>query len=125
MSDSLRYLSTRGGVTGASFEDVLLAGLAPDGGLFVPESWPMLTATDFDDLAGGAYPDVVTAVAARFVGDTFDAAELRSIVEGAYSAFSRPEIAPLTDLGDNLYLLELYWGPTFSFKDFAFSCWGP
>ena len=125
MSDSLRYLSTRGGVTGASFEDVLLAGLAPDGGLFVPESWPMLTATDFDHLAGGAYPDVVTAVAARFVGDTFDAAELRSIVEGAYSAFSRPEIAPLTDLGDNLYLLELYWGPTFSFKDFALQLLGP
>ena len=125
MSDSLRYLSTRGGVTGASFEDVLLAGLAPDGGLFVPESWPMLTATNFDHLAGGAYPDVVTAVAARFVGDTFDAAELRSIVEGAYSAFSRPEIAPLTDLGDNLYLLELYWGPTFSFKDFALQLLGP
>ena len=125
MSDSLTYLSTRGGVTGASFEDVLLAGLAPDGGLFVPESWPMLTATNFDHLAGGAYPDVVTAVAARFVGDTFDAAELRSIVEGAYSAFSRPEIAPLTDLGDNLYLLELYWGPTFSFKDFALQLLGP
>ncbi len=125
MPDSLTYLSTRGGVTGASFEDVLLAGLAPDGGLFVPESWPMLTPTDFDDLADGAYPDVVTAVAARFVGDTFDAAELRSIVEGAYSAFSRPEIAPLTDLGDNLYLLELYWGPTFSFKDFALQLLGP
>ena len=73
MSDELRYVSTRGGVTGASFEDVMLAGLAADGGLFVPDGWPQLSEQDLDDLAGGSYADVATAVIARFTGDTFDA----------------------------------------------------
>ncbi len=118
------YLSTRGGVTDASFEDALLGGLAPDGGLYVPSIWPMLSSEDLADLAGADYPDVCAAVVARFVGDTFSPEEIRALSAAAYSSFHHPDIAPLTDLADGLYLLELFWGPTFSFKDFALQLLG-
>lgn len=119
MFDPVTYLSTRGGVDGWSFEDVLLAGLAPDGGLFVPGEWPMLSETDLGDLVTAEYADVVAAVVTRFAGDTFSGPEIRQLTSAAYEHFSHPEVAPLRDLGDRLYLLELFWGPTFSFKDFA------
>lgn len=124
MFDPVTYLSTRGGVDGWSFEDVLLAGLAPDGGLFVPEQWPMLSETDLGDLVSARYADVAAAVASRFAGDTFSGSEIRQLSSAAYEHFDHPEVAPLRDLGDRLHLLELFWGPTFSFKDFALQLLG-
>jgi threonine synthase len=100
-------MSTRGGVSGASFEDVLLTGLARDGGLFVPEEWPVL------DAGAGSYPDVVAAVGALFGAG----GELRALAEDTYRVFDR--LLPLTELGEDRYLLELFWGPTFAFKDYA------
>ncbi len=124
MPDQITYLSTRGGVAGWSFEDVLLAGLAPDGGLFVPDVWPMLSEADLEDLSTADYPDVCAAVVTRFAGDTFSPAEVRDLTSAAYRSFQDPQVAPLRDLGDQLYLLELFWGPTLSFKDFALQLLG-
>jgi len=103
----VRYVSTRGGVAGATFEDVLLTGLAPDGGLFVPGSWPRL-----DDVPTG-YPDAVAMIAGMFgAGEG-----LEPLADETYRVFDR--IAPLTELGDDRWLLELFWGPTYAFKDYA------
>lgn len=120
-----RYVSTRGAVADATFEDVLLSGLASDGGLFVPATWPVLSASDLADLADASYPDVAAAVATRFATGAFDGAELHSLTQNAYAGFSAAEVAPLTEVDDNLHLLELFWGPSFSFKDFALQMLGP
>ena len=103
----MRYVSTRGGVTGATFEDVLLTGLAVDGGLFVPESWPRL-----DDVPT-RYPDAVATIAGLFGAGE----DLAPLAEETYEVFDR--LVPLTDLGDDRRLLELFWGPTYAFKDYA------
>jgi threonine synthase len=103
----VRYVSTRGGVAGATFEDVLLSGLASDGGLFVPESWPIL-----DDVPAD-YPAVVATIAGMFgAGEG-----LGQLAGETYGVFDR--LVPLTDLGDDRQLLELFWGPTYAFKDYA------
>ncbi len=120
----MRYRSTRGGIAGASFEDVLLAGLAPDGGLFLPETWPRFTVEEWSALTDASYPEVVTTVAERFVGDAFDAGELAEIVGAAYQRFRHPEVAPVRLLRDDVLLLELFWGPTLSFKDYALQLLG-
>ncbi len=120
----MRYESTRGKVKGASFEDVLLAGLASDGGLFIPQEWPQMTVAELNGLASLSYPELSAAVAGRFVGDTFSAAELEEAAAEAYRGFRHEEIAPLRKLSDDLYLLELFWGPTLSFKDYALQLLG-
>jgi threonine synthase len=103
----MRYLSTRGGIAGATFEEVLLTGLAPDGGLFVPEEWPRLGSVAAD------YTDVVSTIA-----ELFGAGEGLSTLAGeTYGDFDR--LVPLTELGEDRWLLELFWGPTHAFKDYA------
>jgi len=120
----VRYQSTRGGVTGASFEEVLLAGLAADGGLFIPETWPQMTIAELDGVRSLSYPQLAAAVAGRFVGDAFSAEELDEAAAEAYRGFRHDEVAPLRQLDDDLYLLELFWGPTLSFKDYALQLLG-
>jgi threonine synthase len=120
----VRYLSTRGGHgRGHSgrpgFEEVLIEGLAPDGGLFVPEHWPKL-----DGSGVGTYPGLVAATMAPFIAPDPVGEDLASITEAAYSDFRHPDIAPLREVGDDHYLLELFWGPTLSFKDYALSVIG-
>ncbi|MCB9967714.1 MAG: threonine synthase [Geminicoccaceae bacterium] len=115
------YTSTRGGSHGRSFEDVLLRGLAEDGGLFVPETWP---AVDLQALAGLSYPETVARLLAPFTTGCFDAAELEAMARDAYAAFRHPATAPLVQLDHDEWLLELFHGPTFAFKDFAMQLLG-
>ena len=115
------YTSTRGGTHGRSFEDVLLRGLAEDGGLFVPETWP---AVDLQALAGLSYPETVARLLAPFTTGCFDAAELEAMARDAYAAFRHPATAPLVQLDHDEWLLELFHGPTFAFKDFAMQLLG-
>lgn len=111
----MKYLSTRGGVDGLRFEDVLLDGLAPDGGLYLPEEWPSLS----DGGPAPEYPQLVAQIMRPFVDPDPLAADLAALAVEAYAGFGHPQVAPLRPIGEDLYLLELYWGPTLSFKDYA------
>jgi threonine synthase len=120
----MRYISTRGQTAPQSFADILLAGLAPDGGLFLPESWPQFSAGEIAGFAGKRYAEVAFAILKRFTGDSFTDAELREDIEAAYSDFDAPQIAPLVEIGKDQYLLELFHGPTLAFKDIALQVLG-
>lgn len=113
----MRYVSTRAATSGTiGFDDVLLAGLAPDGGLYVPERLPALA---LEELAGLPYAELATRVMLPFVGDALDEAEFRRLVADAYAGFGHDAVAPLKQLDERLWLLELFHGPTLAFKDYA------
>ena len=120
----MKYISTRGGGEPQTFEQVLLTGLAPDGGLYVPTELPRIDATQMADWKNLSYVDLAVEVVAPFVGDALPRSELERIIAESYAVFDHPEIAPVTELGDNEYLLELYHGPTLAFKDFALQVLG-
>ncbi len=110
----MRYVSTRGRAPVLGFADVLLAGLATDGGLYVPESWPKLPAVPRQDYAAQA-----VAVMAPFVGDDVAAADMARLCRDAYATFRHPAVTPLVQIGPQEWLLELFHGPTLAFKDVA------
>ncbi|WP_426955188.1 threonine synthase [Muricoccus radiodurans] len=120
----MRYISTRGGAAPRDFESVLLAGLAEDGGLFLPETWPLLLPEDWRALHGLPYPDMAARVIARFTGDTFTESELLAMCRDAYAGFTHPAVAPLVQLDERRFALELFHGPTLAFKDFALQLLG-
>ncbi|MEM1161464.1 MAG: threonine synthase [Pseudomonadota bacterium] len=115
----MRYISTRGQAPVLSFEEVMLTGLARDGGLYVPESVPTLTAEDFETLRMASYEEAAFIVMKPFVGDCFTDAEFREIIAASYGGFEHPARCPLVQLGPNDWLLELHRGPTLAFKDVA------
>ena len=120
----MRYVSTRGRAPILDFEGVLLAGLAADGGLYVPERWPALARDELAAFRGRDYAEVAHAVISRFTGDTIEPSKLRSIVGAAYAGFEHAAVAPLAQLGPNHWLLELFHGPTLAFKDIALQVLG-
>jgi threonine synthase len=120
----LRYVSTRGGVAPCGFEDALFAGLAPDGGLYLPERWPRLGRDELAAWQGAPYQEVAARLLAPFVGEYLGEAELRSLIARAYGSFGHVAIAPLRQLGPNEWLLELFHGPTLAFKDVALQLLG-
>ena len=113
------YVSTRGAAPTLGFADALLAGLARDGGLYVPLSVPHLPPDAIRALRGVPYPEAATRIMAPFVDEDFDADEMKALSEAAYAGFRHAAIAPLTQVDDNLFALELFHGPTLAFKDFA------
>lgn len=115
----MRYVSTRGEAPVLDFSDVLLAGLARDGGLYVPETWPSFAEEDWRALVGLEYPALAARMFAPFVGDAFSLDELEALTHEAYATFSHKAVTPLVQLGANEWLLELFHGPTFAFKDVA------
>ena len=116
----MRYISTRQtGARTVSFEHALLQGLARDGGLYIPERWPTLDADALKALGGRAYADVAAAVMVRFTGRAFSRKQLAAIAAESYAGFEHAATAPLVQLGPNLWLMELFHGPTLAFKDFA------
>lgn len=117
----MRYLSTRdpGPTPTHSFEDVLLAGLADDGGLFVPERMPVLDAAAWAGLAGLPYAELAAHVVGLFAGEDFAPAELGALSGEAYATFRHRAVAPLVQLDERLWLLQLFHGPTLAFKDLA------
>ena len=115
----MRYISTRGEAPPTSFTDVLLAGLARDGGLYVPETWPRLSAQKIASFKGKSYADVAVEVIKPFVGGTISDADLTRMAREAYATFDDLAVAPLHELASGEYLLELFHGPTLAFKDVA------
>jgi threonine synthase len=113
----LRYISTRGEAPALGFIDVTLAGLARDGGLYVPETWPTVDAAAMAGFAGRPYADVAGDVISRFAAD--GVADLARMTREAYDAFRHPAVTPLVQLGPNTFVLELFHGPTLAFKDLA------
>ncbi len=120
----MRYVSTRGAAPALGFEDAMLAGLARDGGLYVPETWPTLDATTIAGFAGQPYEAVAAAVMRPFLGDAFSEQELTGALARAYACFDHPARAPLVQIGPADWLLELHHGPTLAFKDFAMQALG-
>src|SRR5579859_6331559 len=120
----MQFVSTRGSAPPASFSDVLLAGLAPDGGLYLPESWPQLSDISKSGFKGLRYQDAAFRILSEFTRGSFSDTELRAAVDAAYAGFDAPAIAPLNEIGDGRYLLELFHGPTLAFKDIALQILG-
>jgi threonine synthase len=116
---TVRYVSTRGEAPALNFVDVTLAGLAGDGGLYVPESWPPLSAQTIASFAGRPYAEVAVEVIQPFVGDAISAADLSRMAHEAYGGFRHPAVTPLVQIADNNFVLELFHGPTLAFKDLA------
>ncbi|HER26813.1 MAG TPA: threonine synthase, partial [Rhodospirillales bacterium] len=115
----MTYLSTRGQAPDLAFDDVLLTGLARDGGLYVPEAWPTFDAHDIAAMAGLSYTEIARRVIAPFTDGTIGEDDLARLIDATYANFDGTDVAPLKPLGDNSWLMELFHGPTLAFKDYA------
>lgn len=115
----MKYISTRGQAPALSFEDVVLTGLAPDGGLYVPETLPQFSKDEIASWAGLSYQELAFKVMQPFVAGAISDAEFKSIIAKAYETFRHDAIAPLVQTAHNEWILELFQGPTLAFKDFA------
>jgi threonine synthase len=120
----MRYISTRGRAPALDFAGVLLAGLAEDGGLYVPETWPAFSADEFRALRGLPYAELAARVMRPFVGEAVPFETLRAICREAYAGFGHPAVAPLVQLDTGLWTQELFHGPTLAFKDMAMQVLG-
>lgn len=123
-SGRVKYSSTRGEAPVLEFSDVLLQGLARDGGLYLPETWPQFDADAIASFAGKPYADVALEVIRPFVGDAIPEADLKAMIDEAYDGFRHPAVTPLVQTGSNTFLLELFHGPTLAFKDVAMQLLG-
>jgi threonine synthase len=115
----VKYISTRGAAPALGFEDVVLTGLASDGGLYVPEALPQFSAAQIAGWAGLSYRELAFQIIAPFVAGSIPDADLKKIIDTSYDGFRHPAIAPLVQTGHNEWVLELFQGPTLAFKDFA------
>jgi threonine synthase len=115
----MQFVSTRGQAPVLGFSDAVLAGLASDGGLYVPVSWPQLGTDEIASFAGRPYPEVAYAIISRFTGDEIQAETLKQIISEAYTGFRHPSVAPLVEIEPGHFVLELFHGPTLAFKDVA------
>jgi threonine synthase len=115
----MRYISTRGEAPELGFRDAMLSGLARDGGLYLPMSWPRLSPADIRALRGLEYSELAIRVLRPFIGDEIDAADFERIVRESYATFRHEAVCPLVQTGANEFVLELFHGPTLAFKDVA------
>ncbi len=115
----MKYKSTRGGSEQKDFEEVLLSGLAEDGGLFIPSEFPKLSLAEINNLGSLTYEQLAVRLISLYTGNLFSNEELKVLVEKSYSRFTHEKRSPLIKLSDNHFMLELFHGPTLAFKDFA------
>ncbi|MEP3049984.1 MAG: threonine synthase [Erythrobacter sp.] len=120
----MQYVSTRGSAQALDFEGVTLAGLASDGGLFVPSVWPRFSEGEIAAMAGLPYPELAARIMQPFVGDSLSEDELGQLCEQAYARFAHKAVTPLVQLDHQHWLLELFHGPTLAFKDVALQLLG-
>lgn len=120
----MHYVSTRGTAPALDFRGATLAGLASDGGLYLPDAWPSFSADEIAALAGLSYAETAARVMAPFTAGVLDEAELLSLCEAAYGRFHHAAVTPLVQLDHDQWLLELFHGPTLAFKDVALQLLG-
>ncbi|NOX29619.1 MAG: threonine synthase [Actinobacteria bacterium] len=121
----MKYVSTRGDAPVLDFSGALLTGMAIDGGLYVPDSWPSLTADQLARFRTSQYHEVAAEVIGLFVeGSAIEQTDLAQMTEAAYATFRHPEVVPTRQISEDEHLLELFWGPTLSFKDVAMQLLG-
>lgn len=120
----MTYVSTRGQAPVLAFDDVLLAGLARDGGLYVPQEWPRFSAAEIRALAGLPYAELATRVMLPFLDRTISEDDFAALVADSYAGFGHAAVAPLKQLDRGDWLLELFHGPTLAFKDYALQLLG-
>jgi threonine synthase len=115
----MRYVSTRGQAPAVGFVDAVLGGLAPDGGLYLPDHWPQIPADEIAGFADMAYPQVAARIIGAFADGEIAQADIAAMCEEAYATFTHSAIAPLTQLSPGVFLAELFHGPSLAFKDVA------
>jgi threonine synthase len=120
----MEYISTRGSAPALDFEGVTLAGLASDGGLYVPREWPRFTEAEIAAFAGLSYAELATKVMLPFIGQSLTEERLRALCTEAYGRFAHAAVTPLVQLDERNWLLELFHGPTLAFKDVALQLLG-
>src|SRR5690554_5989447 len=120
----MRYISTRGQAPALSFEEVVLTGLASDGGLYVPEQISQFSHDELAAMAGLSYAEIAFRVMQPFVNGEIDDDTFRGLVRDAYATFSHDAVVPLNQLDANHFLLEMFHGPTLAFKDIALQLLG-
>ena len=120
----MKYCSTRNSKLNKTFDEIIIEGLAPDGGLYMPKSWPKININEITSDKNISYNELVTIILNQFVGDTIKNTELQQIAKKTYREFTHNKIAPLVKLKDNKYILELFHGPTYAFKDYPLQMLG-
>ena len=120
----VRYISTRGVAPELDFDDVLITGLARDGGLYVPKEWPRFSKAEIESMKSLTYSELAVKIMEPFIGDNIPTDDFIALVHKTYSRFQHSAIAPLKQLENNLWLLELFHGPTLAFKDYAMQILG-
>jgi threonine synthase len=120
----LDYISTRGSAPCLDFEEATLTGLADDGGLYLPSNWPAFSFEEIRSMQGSSYSELAFQILSKFTGDCIPDNQLRDLAKQAYSNFHHPAVAPLKQLDDQLYFMELFHGPTLAFKDYALQMLG-
>ena len=120
----MKYVSTRGSCDPQSFEEVLLTGLAPDGGLYVPQSLPSISIEQMERWKDLSYSHLAFEIITPFIDGAIPEQELKDIIDASYQEFDHPDVAPFSQLGEKEYVLELFHGPTLAFKDFALQVLG-
>ena len=120
----MKYISTRGSAPALDFEGVTLAGLASDGGLYLPEKWPHFSQFELDELSGLSYVELAVRVMSPFVEGSLTEDELRDLCTRAYGGFAHRAVAPLVQLDQQHFVMELFHGPTLAFKDVALQLLG-
>src|SRR5438128_2950607 len=118
------YVSTRGSAPALDFEGATLAGLAADGGLYLPREWPRFSEAEIATMAGLPYAELAVRVMLPFVGESLSESRLRELTTEAYARFSHAAVTPLVQFDEQQWLLELFHGPTLAFKDVALQLLG-
>lgn len=120
----MQYSSTRGDAQPRSFSDILLAGLAEDGGLYMPQSWPQFTPDEWREMRSLSYPELSAKILSVFTQGSIDLPTLQRLCAKAYAGFSHAAIAPVVEVENGLFSMELFHGPTLAFKDMAMQLLG-
>ena len=115
----MKYISTRGQDGPLSFEEALLNGLARDGGLYLPVEWPAFSKAEISAMRGKSYIEIAGLIMSRFTEGELSQDQITQMADAAYRSFTHPEIAPLKAMKEDIHLLELFYGPTIAFKDYA------